>query len=150
MRSHGLRSLRGVQGERSKGDRNSPEAGFARCPKKIGPKNAGIIREKGARSRGRPTRVLLRHMVSDDAFKPQRLVVHPSCANDWILTRVRSLPDGSIEVRAMPRPIAPLRLALEDETAAHLSRPSRDPEDQLVQHECVFYVEPPGTEDVET
>ena len=74
-------------------------------------------------------------------FKPERLVVHPDCAKDWLLTSVVSLPDGAYEVRAVPRPIVPLRFALEDEDVAHLSRPTNDPDGQLVQHECVFYVE---------
>jgi len=76
---------------------------------------------------------------------PSRLVVHPSCAKDWILTSVRVRPDGVYEVRAMPRPIAPLRLALEDERVAHLSQESNDPTEQLRQHECVFYVTPEGS-----
>lgn len=75
-------------------------------------------------------------------MRPTGLRVHPSCLRDWILLSVRSLPDGGYEIRARPRPVPPFRAALEDERAAYLTRPSRDPEDQYQTNVCVFYIDP--------
>lgn len=75
-------------------------------------------------------------------FDPKRLVVNPECLNHWVILSIKKLPDTTFEVRAIPKYVPPFQCALEDETAAHLSRETDDHDYQYRPNVCIFYIEP--------